>query len=432
MKYFSLLVFLISQVAFAQLTNSVELNEKLTVESEEAVRKELLHLASLKSIEKFAPEMGYKASEFTEKLNSRFATAFNAAKEQKLVEKFGADYKNTLSDKDKEAFLAPIEADRHNAFIKFARTLDILRSHTFGPLVKTEEGSWKTKVDLDMDKIKLEKQLRKIINGETKPFSKIVLVSEIDPFHFTWADLGLESETAFLNPLNASWSKWLNDNLPTTVEEAVVCDVNCSAFYSKWSETHVEEIRLPEEYAHAVLLKINVQLKRSHFVESLKEVTFEWEGRALLQDFHTKRILGSFALPLEKRTFRQLDQKALNSGLASSIYRSPMTAFMQFNRKLEEKIGFNRVSKLVIQGQKNVGDVLALIELLKTRGSSLGLEVFLDSFSKGEAKLNCFYRGEEKSFTDLLSAIKELKSSHSYTLVSDLTGPHFVIKLVTE
>lgn len=432
MKYLSLLLLFISQMALAQLKNSVELSEKLSVDTEEAARKHLLHRASLKSIEKFAPQMGYAADDFVEKLKTRFEIFFTALKEQRLVEKFGADYKKTLSEKDKESFLAPIEAERDSTFIRYARTLDILRSHSFSAVTKTEDGNWKARVDLDMDKIKLEKQLRKIISGETKAFSKIVLVSEIDPSHFSWSDLELDSANSFLGPLNASWTNWMNENLPSTVEEAVICDQNCLSFYSSWSETHVDEIRLPPEYAQAVLIKVSFKLKRSRVVESLKEATFEWEGRALLQDFHTKRILGSFALPMEKRTFRQLDQKALNSALASSLYRSPMTAFLQFNRKLEEKIGFNRVSKLVIQGHRNMADVLSLVELLKTRGSSLGLEAFLSSFTKNEVELNCFYRGEEKSFTDLLSAIKELKSSHSYTLVSDRTGSHFVIKLVTE
>jgi hypothetical protein len=105
---------------------------------------------------------------------------------------------------------------------------------------------------------------------------------------------------------------------------------------------------------------------------------------------------------------------------------------MQFNRKLEEKLGFNRVSQLVIKGQQHLGDVFALMEMMKTRGSLLGLDVSLDSFSKDQANLVCFYRGEEKSFSDLLSGIKELKSTHRFSLVDEFTGVHYVIKLISE
>jgi hypothetical protein len=203
-------------------------------------------------------------------------------------------------------------------------------------------------------------------------------------------------------------------------------------YFSKWTETRLDQLSLPEEYNHSVFLKINLQLKRSAVREDLQEVTYDWEGRALLLDPSTKRVLGSFTLPFERRTFRQMEQKVLNSSLASSLYRAPLTALMQFNRKLEEKVGFNRASKLVIKGHRNLGDVLLLTEMLKTRGSSLGFEAVLDSFSRDEVNLLCFYRGEEKSFTDLLSSIKELKSSHGYTLVNEFTGVHHVIKFVTE
>lgn len=432
MKCFFLLMLFISQGAWAQLNSTVELSQKLTVTSEDAARKELLHEASLKSMKKFAPEMGYNYGDYLEKLNSRFATQFNAYKDQKLVEKFGTDYKNTLSEADKKSFFDSLEPERHNAFIKFSRTLDVLRAHTFASFSKEGEDIWKAKIDLDLDKIKLEKQFRKILSGETKTFQKIILVSEIDPYQFNWADLGLEGEMSFSKAINESWIKWMNDNLPSTVEEAVICDVDCKNFYNQWSETSADQVTVPAEYAHSVLVKVNFLVKRTSIIESLNEMTFEWEGRSLLQDITTKKIMGSFSLPQEKRTLRQMDQKALNSALASSLYRSPMTAFMQFNRKLEEKIAFTRVSKLVIQGQKNVGVVLALMEVLKTRGSSLGLELFLASFSKDTAELKCYYRGEEKSFTDVISGLKELKSSHSYSLVNEFTGVHYMIKLVTE
>lgn len=60
------------------------------------------------------------------------------------------------------------------------------------------------------------------------------------------------------------------------------------------------------------------------------------------------------------------------------------------------------------------------------------MEVHLESFQQDQAKLLCFYQGEAKVFSDLLSQLKELKSSNSYVLVSELTGPFPVVKLLTE
>lgn len=52
----------------------------------------------------------------------------------------------------------------------------------------------------------------------------------------------------------------------------------------------------------------------------------------------------------------------------------------------------------------------------------MGIKASLESFQKDEARLLCFFQGEAKVFSDLLSQLKELKSSHSFVLSSDLTG----------
>jgi hypothetical protein len=431
-RYLLIVLLFLSFTAQAQLLNAVEVSQKLEGVSEADVKTELLHIASMKSVEKFAPEMGYKFDEFQSKLDEKFEASFKALKERKLVEKFGKSYKETLTEEEKSKFLQNVELEKHAAFIRFSQSIAIIRSHKIENLAQKEAGVWTAKIDLDVDKTKLERLFRRVINNESKPFAKVFLITEITPLQFSWPDLGLETETSFINPLNDSWIKWLNENGPSTVEEIVMCDASCMSFYSSWSESHADNLNIPEEYAHSVFLKVSLFLKRTSMQTSVKESSFEWEGRSLIQDVGTKKIMGSFTLPTEARSFRQPDQKAMNSSLASSLYRSPISAFMYFRTKLEEKIGFNRVTRLVITGQHHLGDVLALGELLKTRGSSLGLEVFLASFSKDEANVICYYKGEEKSFTDLLSSIKELKSSHSYTLVNEFTGVHHVLKLVTE
>ena len=434
MKYLLLILILISNISWAQLINTVELNEKLNVMTEAEAKKELLHLATLKSFEKAIPELGYSFDEFQEKLKILFADYFNKYKEQKIIEKFGANYKESLSESERIAFFTTLENDKHALLVGFARTSEVLRSYTFGLIKQNlkDPYTWVAKVNVDIDKNKLQRLLNKIIKGESKSVGKIILITEVEPQNFTWQDLGLESEKIFVNPLNKSWLKWFNDNLPSTVEEVVGCESDCLHFFRKWSESHVDEISIPEEFRKAIFLLVNLKVKRTVVLENLQETDVEWEGRTLLHDLTTKRVLGSFPLPLEKRTFRRLDQKALNSGIVSSLYRSPLTSFIQFKKLLDQKSGFNRVSKLVFKGYKHLGDVLQLNELLKTRGTSLGLEIVLQTFSKDEANLLCFYQGEEKSFTHILSGIKEVKLTHGYTLVNEFTGIHHVIKFVTE
>lgn len=266
-------------------------------------------------------------------------------------------------------------------------------------------------------------------SASPKPFSKLILISEVEPYLFSWKDIGVENDRSFSMALDNSWLKWFNENLPATVESVVLCDSGCMDFYRRWFETHFDQLTIPDEYKNALILKTNMLIRKNG---SVGEVKFEWEGRSVLQDVNTKKVMAASTLSPESRTFRDLDQKAINSGLASSMYRTAIPFFMEYRKQLESKKGFNRVSRLVIRGHQRLGDVLELIEVLKVRGNSLGLELHLGSFTKDEAQLICYLRGEEKSFTDLLSSIKELKSSHSYTLVNEFTGVHHVIKLVAE
>jgi hypothetical protein len=90
------------------------------------------------------------------------------------------------------------------------------------------------------------------------------------------------------------------------------------------------------------------------------------------------------------------------------------------------------VRRLVIKGHQRLGDVIQLTEMLKKMGERIHLELRLDFFGLEEAHLLCFYQGEEKSFTDVLSQLKELKSSHRYKLLNDSTGVHHLIRFVTE
>jgi hypothetical protein len=254
-------------------------------------------------------------------------------------------------------------------------------------------------------------------------------MAEVDPFQFSWKDMGVENENSFVDALENSWVKWFTENLPITVETAVRCDSACQEYYLKWFETPFDQLQVPAEYQNALVLKVNMLVRRTG---TSFEQRYEWEGRAVLQDMNTKRLLGASTIAPESRGFQQQDQKTINSALASSMYRSALPFFLNYRKEIEEKKGFNRVSRLVIRGHHRLGDVQQLMEELKTRGTSLGLELHLAQFTKDEAQLICYLRGEEKSFTDLLSSIKGLKSSHSYTIVNEFTGVHHVIKLVAE
>lgn len=263
------------------------------------------------------------------------------------------------------------------------------------------------------------------------PYSRIFILGEVTPLGFEWKDLGLERETQFTSPLLKSWEKWLKEHLPKNVGEAKNCEAECLAYHSQWEEKNPEEIAASPDplYENALWLKVSLTLRRQ-VLNNIQSYT--WDGRVLLLDGNTKRSIVNVALPKETKEWMNLPQSEINSALVTRVYKTPLGAFPSLIQKTESTLPLNRVVRLVITGQKHLGDVTKLVELLQTRGSSLGLQVEMSEFGSNEAIMKGYFRGEEKSFTDLLSQVKELKSSYNYSLVNEITETGHVIRMVKQ
>ncbi len=436
MKFSFLILVLWGAPVWAQLSSTQKISKEFVAPNASQAKSLMLYESTLSAMKQFAPDMGVQFSDFQTHLNKKFETYFETFKEQKLIASYGKNYQASLAHEAKEKFLAGIEEKRDEELRKFSRVMELVQSYSFKNIEQSNSNPnvWNAEVQLTLDKVKLDRLFRRVISEEKKQFDKIFILSDLDISHFEWKDLGLEKESSFTDVLNDTWDRWFNENLPANAGEVQICKLDCRDFVQDWEQTPIEKVegKIDPYYKDSVLVRISIDLKRTAFHESLQESSFEWEGRVILLDINTKRVLSSYVLPLEKRDLRGVDLKAQNSALASSLYRTPLTAFMQLRKKLEDTQKLNRVSRLVIQGHRHLGDVFALMDILKTRGSLLGLDLKLDYFKSNEAELLCFYQGEEKSFSDLLSRVKELKSSQSFMLVNEFTGINHVLKLVTE
>ncbi len=263
------------------------------------------------------------------------------------------------------------------------------------------------------------------------PFSKIIVIGQVDLIGFEWKDLELEKETQFTAPLLRNWEKWLTENRPKSVAEILGCDAICLQYHAQWLEKSPEEVvKNPDPQFHNILwIKISLHIRRNVID---KRQNYIWDGRVLVIDGNTKHTFATVTLPKEEKEWVNLSQNEVNTGLVSRVYRTPLGAFPSLNQRIEKILPLNRVIKLVISGHRNMGDVSKLIEVLQTRGSFLGLVVELGQIQSQEVILRGSFRGEEKSFTDLLSQVKELKSSNNYSLINEQKDGHYVIRMVKE
>lgn len=434
MKFFVILMLMTASISWAQLATEKNITRQLNVPNAEGAKPFLLHSAVNEAISQYATELGFNNEQFQAKLQEKFEKYFENYREQKLLERFGQNYRTQLSPEQKTEFLNGLDSHREVELIKYSRMLDILDQSQFKTLENVSGTStWKATIDLNINRVKLNKLVQRVMSDGNKQFAKINLITEINLIGMDWPDLGLEKESSFTAPIMSSWHSWLTTNQPANVDEVVQCDEGCLTSFKHWQEINQDQgIQVSSDLQNNLWLKISFNLRRQSYRAGLNEWTFEWDGSAVLLDANTKRLLASETLSPQVRTWRGLDQKALNSALASQMYRTPMSAFSTFTKKIGSLPQISQVVRLIVQGHRHLGNVLSLMDLLKKEGQNLNLELQLDTFSQKEAQLLGFYQGEEKSFTDLLSRPKELKSSQSYGLVNEFTGVHHVLKLISE
>jgi len=429
-KYAFIFLFLFAPMTWAQIETQKQVTSAVQTEKPEEAKPFLLHNATLEAIKQYSTELGIDYKALNEKLLSKFNAYFEAYKLRKLSDKFG---KNAdLTDEQKKTFLEGLESHKEIEFVQFAKLGSLVDTFAFKDLAREAE-EWKATVVLNLNRPKVERYYARLTNPDSKTYSKIFILPEINLIGMNWTDLGVDKSSTFTNVLMNSWSKWLVSNQPSNVEEIVECNDQCLLEYARWQQIPQEEgMQVSEEVLNGLWLRVSFNLRKLSYVQDINEWQFEWDGSVVLIDANTKKIISSYTMLPETKTWRGLEQKTLNSALASSLYRSPLDPLNKITKKVQDFPRLNRLSRLVIQGHKHLGDVLNLMDLLRKEGSKLNFEVQIDVFNQKEAQLLCFYQGEEKSFTDLLSQVKELKSSHSYRLVNEFTGIHQVLKLVAE
>jgi hypothetical protein len=431
-RLFFLLFIFFSPSLWAQLTIEKKIEKKILAEQQEA-KTILLQDAIISVLPELSKELEIDLKSFNEMIEEKFKFYFQSFKDRKLTEKFGKNFATELTDDQKNEFTRGLDSQREVELRRFTRYESILDNYSFKSLSKDEAQVWSATVILSINKGKFQKLKDRIFSNDLKLFNKLYLVAEINPIHMTWKDLSLETEEQFSNPIVQSWVKWLSNKSIHNVDQVVECTERCLSDFYNWVEVSQDEgMKISEDHLNNLWLKFSFNVRKITFRPNIDEWELEWDGSAVILDANTKLIIGAYTIPLERKVWRGLDQKELNSELASSIYRSGLDPLNKSIKKIQDSERFNRVRRLVIKGHQRLGDVIQLTEMLKKMGEKIHLELRLDFFGLEEAHLLCFYQGEEKSFTDVLSQLKELKSSHRYKLLNDSTGVHHLIRFVTE
>ena len=422
MKFLTLLILLVSQVALAQFETRQDVSLNLNSYGElrgDEVKKILLHEAATQAIEKFASDLGFSFNDYQTKLSKNFQEYYD----QKL-KALADDGKAPTGQTAQEIY-----KNRQLEFIQYSKHADLLKSYSIISMSRNpdDQGQWSSTIQMNMDQVRLQRLLRRTLQADATKFSKMWLIVESNIHSFKWSDIGLEREGQFSSALATAWKDWWVKNLPTNFDEVEVCHDECLNYLHNWQSASRNKAFNPD-YSDGVW--VNVSYDIFNIGNSTPQYpVYKWEARVVFTDINTKKVLGSLTHDNQSRSLRGGDLQRLNSILASQVFSSSSQKFPQMKGFLEQVVKLNQVGQLKVKGHKHLGDVLALKDLIKTRGSSLGLEIELDHFSQDSATLLYFFQGEEKAFQDLLNRINELKSSKVYELKTQYEGSGPVIEL---
>lgn len=314
----------------------------------------------------------------------------------------------------------------------FANWEKLLRRFTVKTFAAHPEvlDQWSMTLDAEVDEKLLALHVQRT-QQQAREFRRLYLSSQVRLENFTWEDLKLTQATDFMAPVEAEWLKWFQENPPEDVEEVVLCDANCQGLLERW-RAHDEKAMstfFEPDFVGGLLLTATIQLQRELISGVSAETRMTYTGGVILQDLNTKRVLHWADLPREVITLRTQDQKKLNSGLATQTYRYPLSKFSETKAQVSKSVTLTNAVVVRLQNPRHLGDVMRLIEWLRTKGAPMQAQGKLDSFNSSTAKILVHFRGEGNKFKALVSGVTELESEWGRTLTIEDQGSDIVITL---
>lgn len=431
MKLNLILLLLIPHIVWADIDIEHSVQEVIEVQKVEEAKFILLSKVVMEVLEKRSGELGIDFSAFKKKITEKFDYYSEQKKIRLAIKSVGVTDKKDPLEKDSNVI--SLEKNRLSDWAQFLKPNSILHSYGFKDLEKGPENSWKATVVAKIDQSKLKRWLNYHMSKDDKQFSNLHLLTEVQLMGFPWGELGVDSSDAFSVPLTNSWVSQLSQFIPPNLADISSCLSECQKNFYEWmqQERAIGPLVL-ESFQDDLWLKINLNITRSYLRALSGEWELSWRGSIILLDSNSKKVLFFKSLPAELKTIKFQDPKDFNSKLASYLFKYVSSYNSQVLKSIQDAQRHNRLSRISIRGHRRIDDILSLMDKIIKQGVDLNLTAELEHFSANEATLKFYFFGIEKTFTDLLSQIKELKLSHSYKVIHDFSGNRHQLRLMND
>ena len=379
------------------------------------------HEAQILILKKMLAAKQLNADEYMGQVETRFNAKFESYK----IRKLGTA---SLTPEQKKISEDRFERERA-AFYKRYLNLDTLLKPTLKNKIVVSISETKWVVEVSEVPGSLDLWLKRFESTETK--IKFLIIPHLELVDLDWEAMKLSGEKPFLGALWSAWDKWKNTEAADLNIEW--CDEVCERQWlqEKTSGSEGLSTYFGQDDEVQLVVDLKLQLKKLRTLVN-GEVEYQISGAYSLHDYSSRSLLEAMGLgPELKRVNQSGDVQGSNSALANFFYRLAIPAFSRLKTWKEFK-PYNQALQLVIEGPKNYFETEEIENELKllTNGYSPRWELF--ALTKTTAEFRILYRGEEKSFKELITGLKELKSSYNAQYVWDTSSRDLRLKLVHE
>lgn len=419
MKLISLFL-LIIQFAYAQ-THILEITG---IGDEEWAKSE----AKLLTLKKILNLKGVNAEEFLSQMENRFNQRFQNYKERKLKSNYGANYQVDLNDEQKQSLDENFEREKEGLHRKFTAIDGLFEAKVKQKLLSSpKEDKWEIEVTEIPEAV--DQWQKRVAKSSHK--AVFLLIPHMSLSGLEWMDLKLKNEESFLSGLWPAWKKWSKESENNL--ELNFCDERCEDQWLSEKASDSEEINSyfgQEDEVH-IVADLRLELRKIKVLPN-SEVEYEISGTYSLHDYASGALLEAMNLgPEIKRVTSTEDHQVINSQLANYFYRMAASGFVRL-KSFQDFRPYNQVQQLVIEGHKNFLEVLAVENEIRLQLGTFSPRLELFALTKSTIEFKVLYRGEEKNFKELITGLKQLKSSYRPQYVWDTSTKELRLKLVHE
>ncbi|GEM_PF-3717673 len=367
---------------------------------------------------------GVNGDEYLKKLTQKFFDRFESYKERRLRQSYGATYQSTLTPEQKENLDKTFDKETADYYKRY---LGLEALFTTQVKKKLEGDKWQVEVTENPSAFNSWYGRFESIKGNVK----FLVIPHVELIGIDWDELKVSSSKPFISALWGAWDKWSKDE--SSGVDLTLCTDQCEKqWMSDKSADHNDlGVYFGQEDEVQLVAELRLELKK---IRSLPngESEFQFSGSYSLHDYGSRALLEAMNLgPETKRVSFNQEAQAINSQLANYFYRLGVPAFSRL-KGFNNFRPFNQALQLVIEGQRNLLEIKDLEQQLKLSTASFSPRWELFALTRDTVQYKVLYRGEEKSFKELITSTSQLKSSYNAQCVWDTSSKEIKLKLVHE